>query len=261
MTIFSSENYKPNKKILPPLITLYGAVGVGKSTFAAGFPKPFFFDFENRTSHIKNIVRDADYGIDISNLQNWQALINTASELASTEFETIVFDGITKLQNFVWKEVSRQLNHENPRMIAYGVGYARASELFASLMLVAKNLQSQHKKTIIFIDHEKIKEEDSVVANSQSMSKYYPECMNGVSKILTKESDYIFRLAENIIIRQDKKTGDTSAIFNGLVLQTDRKHNVEAVLKSSLPLPPTIKATYSDFRSQYKEAYQKIHVI
>jgi len=42
-------------------MTIYGSVGVGKSTFAAGFPKPFFFDFEGRTMHIKNIVRDCDY--------------------------------------------------------------------------------------------------------------------------------------------------------------------------------------------------------
>lgn len=259
MTIFSSKNYQPNKKILPPLITLYGAVGVGKSSFAASFPKPFFFDFENRTTHIKNIVRDTDYGVDIANLENWPALINIIGELASTDFETIIFDGVTKLQNFVWDEVRRQLNHDNPRMMPYGVGYGRAAELFASLMHAAKNLQTKHKKIIIFIDHEKVKEEDTNVANNQAIAKYYPECMNGVSKILTKESDYIFRLTENIIVRQDKKTGDTSATFNGLVLQTDRRHNVEAVLKSSLPLPATIKATYADFRSEYKDAYQKIH--
>jgi hypothetical protein len=259
MTIFTSENYQPNKKIIPPLITLYGAVGIGKSTFASGFPKPFFFDFEGRTMHINNIVRDSDYGVDISSLQNWGQLMEAINELATTDFETIVFDGITKLQDFVWDEVGRQLNHANPRTIPYGVGYARAKELFASLMFSAKELQTKHKKTIIFIDHEKIKEEDALVANSQSMSKYYPECMNGVSKILTKESDYIFRLVENVIVREDKKSQETTAVFNGLVLQTDRRHNVEAVLKSSLPLPPTIKATYADFRAEYKIAYQKIH--
>lgn len=92
------------------------------------------------------------------------------------------------------------------------------------------------------------------------MSKYYPECMNGVSKILIKESDYIFRLVEDVTVREDKKGQETTAVFNGFVLQTDRRRNVEAVLKSSLLLPPTIKLTYADFRAEYKIAYQKIHI-
>ncbi len=125
-------------------------------------------------------------------------------------------------------------------------------------MFAAKELQRSHKKTIIFIDHEKVKEEDSGIVNAVSFGKYYPECMNGVSKILIKESDYIFRIAEDIIVREDKKTQETSATFNGLVLHTDRKQTLEAVLKSSLPLPAKIKATYSNFREEYKAAYQKI---
>jgi AAA domain len=259
MTIFAAENYQPSQKMISPLMTVYGSVGVGKSTFAASFPKPFFFDFEGRTLHIKNIVRDADYGIDIVNLQNWGQLINAVHELGATDFKTIVFDGITTLQNFVWDEVGRQLNNANPRSMAYGVGYGRAAELFASLMFAAKELQMKHNKIIIFIDHEKVKEEDALVVNSKSICKYHPECMNGISKILAKESDYIFRLTENITVREDKKTGDTSAIFNGLILQTDRKHFLEAELKSSLPLPAMIKATYEDFKEAYKSAYQKIH--
>ena len=97
------------------------------------------------------------------------------------------------------------------------------------------------------------------MVNHIGLTKYYPECMNGISKILTKESDYIFRLTEDITIIEDKKTGETKAIFNNLVLHTDRKYNIEAELKSSLPLPPKIKATYDDFRAEYKIAYQKIH--
>jgi len=259
MTIFSTENYKPSNNILPPLMTIYGTVGVGKSTFASGFPKAFFFDFEGRTSHIANITRDSDYGIDLPKLTHWHQLINAVRELATTDFETIVFDGVTKLQNFVWEEVGRQLNHDNPRNIPYGQGYARAGELFALLMHEAKELQRNHKKTIIFIDHEKVKEDDQGVANVQTFSKYFPECMNGVSKILLKESDYIFRLTEDISLIEDKKTGETRAIFNELVLHTDRKHNVESILKSSLPLPLKIKASYNDFRNEYKAAYKKVH--
>ena len=53
--------------------------------------------------------------------------------------------------------------------------------------MTIKELQLRYNKIIIFIDHEKVKEEDALVANSQTIVKYYPECMNGISKILTKE--------------------------------------------------------------------------
>jgi len=256
--IFAKENYKPNQKHLPPFITLYGEIGIGKSTFCSTFPNPFFFDFEDRTLNIENITRDSDFNLDIANLKNWDHLLQVVRSLKDTEYKTIVFDGVSKLQSFLWASVARKLNVPDARDLAFGKGYGIAYTEFEKLIVEAKNLQRNYKKTIIFVDHEKVKEEDQLTPNMQTFGKFLPECMNGIFKILLKESDYIFRIVEDIFLKEDFKTKETKATFKGLVILTDRKVNPESFLKSSLSLPSSIIATYGAFKAEYEKAYRKL---
>lgn len=82
--IYDEANFKPIKTIIPPMILLYGEVGIGKSTFASTFKKPFFFDFESRTSHIKNIARDRDYGISIEAQMPFKNFLTSIRDLKDT---------------------------------------------------------------------------------------------------------------------------------------------------------------------------------
>lgn len=264
--MFSKERYNPMAKILPPFMTIYGDIGIGKSTFCSTFPKPFFFDFENRTAHISNIIRDTDFSAGIDDIKNWAQFLENVASLKDSEYKTIVFDGITKLQLFVWEEVARQHNSDSSnrvvldaRDIPFGKGYARANTLFSQLIKLAKDLQRNHKKTIIFVAHEKIKEEDIPTHNEIAARQYFPDCDNGVMKILLKESDYIFRLCEEIATNRNFKTGESKASFAGLHLITDRRVNLECgILKTSMILPPKIKAHYDDFKKAWELGFKSV---
>ena len=115
-------------------------------------------------------------------------------------------------------------------------------------MSEAKLLQRQYNKTIIFIDHEKLKEEDS------GMKKYQPECVSGVLKIFTKEVDYIFRLIEDISTIENAKTKAIVSTFHGLKILTNRQVYLDSTLKTSIPLPDSIIANAEEFGKAYKEA-------
>ena len=60
----------------PQKVVVYGSEGIGKSTFAAQFPKPLFIDTEGGTSHM-NVRR-------INKPQSWTELINILNEVAET---------------------------------------------------------------------------------------------------------------------------------------------------------------------------------
>lgn len=255
-SIYSKENYHPESSKIPPMMLIYGEAGIGKSTFCSTFSNPFFFDFEARTHHIKNITRDRDFNLSIDKLNSWSEFIDAIRQLKNTEYRTIIFDGITRLQTFIWQAVAKKLGVSDPRGLAFGRGYAESYELFTILMNEAKILQRIHKKTIIFVDHEKIKEdgENATPNQKSSYGKYYPECMNGILRILIKETDYILRMVEDIEVRENAKTKETTARFCGLKILTNRQKNMESFLKTSLKLPDSIIANYTEFQKAYKEA-------
>jgi hypothetical protein len=256
--IFAKENYKPNRKIIKPMMVIYGQPGIGKSTFCAGFPNPFFFDFDNRTSHISGITRDIDYGIGINQLKDIDHLINIVDELAVTEYKTIIFDGVMALQNFITKDVT---DGNEMNWTKYGI----AKRGFCKLMEAAMNLQRNYEKTIIFLDHEKSRPEETTKLKAMNLEnlnleKIGPECASGILKTLRTSCDFVFRMVDHIEIKRDKFKGN-QALHKGRLLLTDPTKNVECYLKTSLPLPEKMPATYKDFVEEWKIAYRKVHSI
>ncbi|MCP4653671.1 MAG: AAA family ATPase [Candidatus Omnitrophica bacterium] len=251
MNLYAEKNYKPEKTKFPPMFLLYGETGIGKSTFASTFKDPFFFDFEARTAHIKNIKRDRDYGLSVEKNPSFNEFLTAIRELKDTSFQTIVFDGIKRLQAYIWSTVeghalqqsksSKDLKSSFVQMRLYTDVY----RLFSQVLNEAKLLQRQYEKTVVFIDHEKCSDDGG-------FKRYQPECLTGVLKIFSKETDYIFRLIEEIAEEGKSK----KRVFRGLKILTDRKIHLDSVLKSSMPLPSSIPATASAFGKAYKLALE-----
>ena len=64
-------------------VVIYGVESVGKSTFAAKFPKPLFLDIEGGTSHLD---------VDRCEVSNWKQLTDALAEAKATDYKTIVID-------------------------------------------------------------------------------------------------------------------------------------------------------------------------
>ena len=64
-------------------VVIYGVESVGKSTFAAQFPKPLFLDIEGGTSHLD---------VDRCEINTWKQLTDALAEAKATDYKTIVVD-------------------------------------------------------------------------------------------------------------------------------------------------------------------------
>jgi hypothetical protein len=64
-------------------VVLYGVESVGKSTFAAQFPKPLFLDIEQGTSHLD---------VDRCDINSWKQLTESLAEAKATDYQTLVID-------------------------------------------------------------------------------------------------------------------------------------------------------------------------
>src|SRR5205085_11862391 len=78
---------------------IYGEEGAGKSTFAAGAPKPYFLSFDNRTNHLD---------VERAKPRSWDETLSVLQllEREGQEYQTIVMDPLGWLETYCHTKVT-----------------------------------------------------------------------------------------------------------------------------------------------------------
>lgn len=113
----------------PPRVLVYGEPGVGKSTFAAGWPSPLFIDAERRTDHLD---------IDRIEVQSWPEVLNVMREVAKggTEYKTLVFDTVDFIEVLIYSHLCETENCDTIEDYGggFGKGYTAAKKEWGRLV-------------------------------------------------------------------------------------------------------------------------------
>lgn len=114
----------------PQKVVVYGSEGIGKSTFAAQFPKPLFIDTEGGTSHM-NVRR-------INKPQSWTELINILTEVAETPdiCETLIIDTADWAEQLAINHICSKYKKTGLEEFGYGKGYTYLAEEFIEFFSV-----------------------------------------------------------------------------------------------------------------------------
>jgi hypothetical protein len=127
-------------------VVIYGVESVGKSTFAAQFPRPLFLDVEGGTSHL-----DTD-----------RVSIDTASDLESairecqaTDYGTIVIDSIDWTERLLVEQLLSESKKKSVEDFGYGKGWVMAAEKMARLLGSLESLIDAGKN-VVLIAHSKV---------------------------------------------------------------------------------------------------------
>lgn len=109
-------------------IVVYGPEGIGKSTFAAHFPKPLFIDTEASTAHM-----------DVARLErptSWAVLMEYVQELTKDHqgFTTLVIDTIDWAEQLCVQHICSKYQVSGIEDIGYGKGYVYEKEEFGRLL-------------------------------------------------------------------------------------------------------------------------------
>lgn len=133
----------------PRRIILYGEHGVGKSTWAAGAPKPLFINLENglrdiecdKTPYLKTVA-------DVMGALSWVAT-------DGAEYHTIVFDTADWLETLIHKQVATDEGKKVISDIGFGKGYDKGLDYWRQILASCEYLQKLGKG-IIFLAHAKV---------------------------------------------------------------------------------------------------------
>lgn len=122
MKIISGKIIKPQK------VVIYGPEGIGKSTFAAQFPKPLFIDTEGSTSHLE-VDR-------LPRPTSWQMLKQYIKDLKGDTmgYHTLVIDTADWAERICEEAICQSNGKVGIEDFGYGKGYTYVKEEFGRLL-------------------------------------------------------------------------------------------------------------------------------
>lgn len=127
-------------------VVIYGVESVGKSTFAAQFPRPLFLDVEGGTSHL-----DTDR-VEIATLADLESAIR---ECQTTDYQSVIIDSADWAERLVLEGMLAQDKKKSVEDYGYGKGFVMLAEKFARLLTAADQIVAGGKN-VVFIAHSKV---------------------------------------------------------------------------------------------------------
>jgi hypothetical protein len=127
-------------------VVIYGVESVGKSTFAAQFPKPLFLDIEQGTSHLN---------VDRCDISSWKQLTESLAEAKATDYQTIVIDSADWAERLCVEDLLAISKKTSIEDFGFGKGWVMVAERM-SRMLASVDALIDAGKNVVLIAHSKI---------------------------------------------------------------------------------------------------------
>ena len=159
---------------------IYGCEGVGKSTFAAKFPKPLFADLEGGTAHLD---------VNRAEVASWENIISTIDELIenSQGFQTLVIDTADWAERMCSAYLCKKYKKTGIEDFGYGKGYQYLAEEFAGMLAKLTELQNSGMH-IVVLAHSTIRKLELPEENG-TYDHYELKCSKSVSPLIKEWSD------------------------------------------------------------------------
>jgi hypothetical protein len=144
---------KPQNRAV--IATITGDAGVGKTTFAATFPKPVFIRAEDGLQSVP-IDRRPDAFPVLANVDDlWNQLISLMKE--KHDYQTLVIDSVTQLET-LFTDYVIESDPKKPKSLAqamggYGAGYQAVASMHSRVRKAAKLLNENKNMHVVFIAH------------------------------------------------------------------------------------------------------------
>ena len=141
-------NISKGKRQLPYKVVIYGAEGIGKTTFASKFPAPIFIDTEDSTARMDGVERFEG----IKNLDEVILAIKTLKE-EDHDYQTLVIDTFDKLELMINDKVCEEQKVTGIEAIGYGKGYTYVAEKVNKLLGSLDALRMAKGMNIVIVCH------------------------------------------------------------------------------------------------------------
>jgi len=181
----------------PPIVTVYGTAGVGKSTFGANMPTPLFLDVEGGLGGL---------AVDSIRVESFGDVIQTLKDLHADQhgYKTLVIDTLDAFEPLLWAEASRRNGWSNIEEAGYGKGYIAAAELWRTQVIAGvQSLRDRHGMSILLLAHHQIRQFQS--PTHETFDRYQLRLHKAAADLVVEFSDIVGFAHHDVRIK--KETG------------------------------------------------------
>jgi|TARA_X000001388_G_scaffold74281_1_gene67018 hypothetical protein len=235
----------------PVKMNVGGTDGIGKTTFAAGAPKPIFIKTEEGTRY----VNTSSFPL----CESFEDIMHRLKQLVQEEhdFKTVVLDTTDWAEKLIQEEVARQKNVSSIEDIGYGKGYTMTAEGFQKILRALDVLNDQKNMNVILLSHVAIR-----TFADPEREPYDRWELNLHKKVSSKIREWVdFNLFANHQIRVTKSGSGFNEQTRALAMG-DRmlftKFSPAFDAKSRVPLPDKIELKWDSFIDEYKKSINNL---
>lgn len=263
-------NQATKPQVYPPIITIVGSAGTGKTTLGALFPKPIFIRAEDGSSVFDEWDEDMQpmlfpalppARIDkAGNLtqSTHEVLTDQLRELVTEEhdFQTLVIDSITTLNTMLEVELAMRDGADSVANASggYHKGYTTVASWHAEIIKNCKALSLRKKMAVVFLAHTGMRKIKNSPQEASEYSIYSIDMHEKSVSLYKNESDLVVFLENETIVsgaERDKKGRQTKL---GRVMDTGNRRIITAGdgrfgytdAKSRFPTPAEIPLPHGE---------------
>jgi len=234
------------RQSLPIKALVYSFDGVGKTTFAAGSPDPFFID-ANRGSHRLDVKRYVP--------ESWSETKELVSAVAKggIKCETLVLDAVTDLELMSHAELfpdSSVAAWEG----GYGKGDQQAVAAWREFLLSLERIW-RDGKNLVLVAHATVKKFDD--PTGPGFERFEVSCRPRLSGLLRQWVDYVLFCREEVATQ--KIDGKARGVTTGArYMFTKRVPAWDAKARGSSLFPERILLSWADFADAVRQDEERI---
>lgn len=246
---------KSNASHRPRRTLVYGVKGVGKSTFAAQYPKPIFISTEDGLH---------DLAVDQFPLcTTWEQVSQSVFALGTDDhdYETVVIDSIDWAERLAWQHLCEKEGKETIELCSggYGKGFGSALALWRAVINCLQYLNNEKKMSVVLLAHSGIAKIND--PGLEPYDKHAPRLHKSLADMLTEWCDEVlfarFETFTSTTRGADKKER-TKAVggTNRVLFTTDLATHTG---KNRLGLPEELPFSYEVYSAAVAERVNAIH--
>jgi hypothetical protein len=190
------DSLTTTRVVKPPIITLYGTGGIGKTTMAAGAPAPYFLCTEDGLGDVE---------VAGQMVTTYPELLTYLERLSNEEhpYRTLVIDTLDHLEPLIWDDVCAVKKWDSIEAPGYGKGYVEALAEWRVIMDWLKYLRNTKNMIIVMLAHHQIRKFDA--PDSEPYDRYQLKLNEKAGGLIVETSDIVGFLTQRVTIQKTKE--------------------------------------------------------
>lgn len=228
------KRVRKGKRKLPPRVLVYGFDGIGKTSFAAGAPRPFFIDANKGSSK---------FDVEAVEPNSWDDARSWIDAVAdgTVKCDTLVLDSLTDLEAMSHAKLFPQ-----DTVTGYKGGYGKGDDVVSSewrLVLAQLERVWLSGKAIVVVAHARVRKFED--PTGPGYERFEVSSRPGLAGQLRMWSDFVFFCREDVGIAPG---GGKAVTTNVRSMYTRRTPAYDAKARASLMFPEKILLSWHEFQ-------------